>query len=725
MDENIKALAVDIKDLRWGKSPVPLLPKSLRSLWENELLPDWLCNDLGLPLKSQITLLDSNSWNKIEEITPRIKNYLRFIVRTRGDQISDLPCWQSSVWPLGLNPNDISVEIRIKNQLIESSIFSDFARFIKLTFGEILSLKSVGPLAVIDFVSTVDYILEYYNEKLSHLNSEIENTDFRSLVTEEWLGQVYFDDPRFTQYLLPNKESLKDMIDLVLSDPYNLENIKILPRLKESIAQIKKLKSQIDRKSLEEVLMEIIKLSMKYSDQIRLNAIAGRFGWSGDKPKSLEECGNKLGITRERMRQIQKSFLKKIPNHEIYFPQLDKAIELLERNCPIECTEAVKLLNEAGITKIEFNIHGILEAINVYRRESSLRISDLGDQEYLTDKPENKLLQFIKNTSRKLSGHSGVSNVYQVLDVADDYKFATSEDECKKILVSLKEIEFLNDDWFWNKDIKDHRNRLYNTSRKILSVISPQKIFDIREGIRRAYNKRSLSSTSFKRLIIPPIAVLTEFFQRHPEFRVEGEYVYFNDILNYKQELGDVECVLVEAVRSTPLGVIDRESLAKYCISRGMNDSTFTVMTTYSPILEHVETSIWKLRGSKIDSASIHAVRIISKLKPRNKRVLDFGWNNDGKLWIAVRVPLLTSNFVIGSPGSIRRLLSGQTYIAFDKDDMKQCGNIIFDERGTSYGYGVFARKIGLDLNDILLAEFDLAKNVVYLSVGDEDLLED
>ena len=43
-----------------------------------------------------------------------------------------------------------------------------------------------------------------------------------------------------------------------------------------------------------------------------VSVISDRFGLKGDKPKTLEEIGKSLGITRERVRQIEKNALRKV-----------------------------------------------------------------------------------------------------------------------------------------------------------------------------------------------------------------------------------------------------------------------------------------------------------------------------------------------------------------------------------------------------------------------------
>lgn len=66
------------------------------------------------------------------------------------------------------------------------------------------------------------------------------------------------------------------------------------------------------REGLEDLMDRV--LSDRERDVIYL-----RFGWHGDKPLSLDAIGNRYGITRERIRQIEIKALRKLRNAANYF----------------------------------------------------------------------------------------------------------------------------------------------------------------------------------------------------------------------------------------------------------------------------------------------------------------------------------------------------------------------------------------------------------------------
>jgi hypothetical protein len=321
------------------------------------------------------------------------------------------------------------------------------------------------------------------------------------------------------------------------------------------------------------------------------------------------------------------------------------------------------------------------------------------------------------------AGSSGVSNIGDVLAEVRSRGFDVEEKDVRLFLSSIPQIAFLDDDWFWNRSGISERNRLRNATRKMLSVTSPIDISAIREGLRRHYKYRGTRGLSAWPLVVAPKAILRKFFETHPGFSLdESDYVHSNEDLDYRNELGATEQLLVEVLRSSPACVLDRSSFLNNCLRKGMNANTFSVFLTYSPIISHRGLDVWSLRGVQVDPAAIEAVRSANAERPREKRALDHGWAENGNLWLAFRMPSHLEAPVLGVPAAALPFLGGRDFKAFDSEGTS-CGTIRLS-RSVSYGYGPFLRRSGADEDDILIAEFDLSTGEVSMKLENDDYLE-
>lgn len=737
MDGQGHPFGADFIGLQWGSPPVPLLPRALCREWAQEDLPPWVVAELHLAPGSTVAALDQDWWKGHPQISDRVEHYVSTLVRMRVAGIRKLRCFGRH-WPPGLRLSELPLGTRSRHALERSGFFENPAFLMQSTFGRLLEIAGLGTMSLLEIVCLVDAAIDFHEQavatvaqagKTSHvgMNPGIEES-LTGLLEEPWASQISEQDPRFAPLLAWGQGTLEERVERVLADP--VAGVSEVARLLQCLPAVRMRVVAIAARSLEDSLMDFLSMVLEADGQ-RLEAVAARLGWRGEEPKTLQECGEQLGVTRERIRQIEQRFVQSLPPHLVLMPKLDEALVVLERAGILPLDEAAALLASEGVSKRPFSPVSLLEAARILGREAGLAIRRIRRQRVLAPASHADRLGKVVRLARSLAGQSGVGNVLQVVDglalAPDPAKpqgdVQLGEDDVRAILRGEKACEFLDEDWFWFTDIPAGRNRLENLVRKMLSVAAPQAISSLREGVRRQFLYRSITNARYRSLAVPPMAVLTAFLRRHPEFRVDGDSVASIVPLDYREMLGEAEKVLTDVLRASATGVLDRRTFSESAMARGLNVHTLAVYLTYSPVLEHLGLDLWKLRGVHVDPASVQAVREQNQLRPRENRLLDFGWSPEGLLWIAWRVPILTSGFIFGIPGAVRRYLHGVEFRAVTKDGQRGCGQVTVSERGQSYGYNRFIRLVGADTGDTLLAEFDLTGKVVLLSLADEDVL--
>lgn len=157
---------------------------------------------------------------------------------------------------------------------------------------------------------------------------------------------------------------------------------------------------------------------------------------------------------------------------------------------------------------------------------------------------------------------------------------------------------------------------------------------------------------------------------------------------------------------------------------RGVNPSTFSVFTTFSPILDHPAMNVWCVRGHDVDPAAVEALRDIVATRTRTRRTIGYGWEEDGTLSVTTVVSNINSP-VIGIPGAVTRYVSGRRFAAVTQDGSQVGTVVVDDDTGSSWGYGPFLRRRGAEVGDVLTIRFDLAAERVTLVLADEIDLEE
>jgi hypothetical protein len=147
-------------------------------------------------------------------------------------------------------------------------------------------------------------------------------------------------------------------------------------------------------------------------------------------------------------------------------------------------------------------------------------------------------------------------------------------------------------------------------------------------------------------------------------------------------------------------GVMDREELRSKAMSRRMNVNTFSVYTSYSPILKHIGQDLWTYRGNHPSPATLALYT-----RKRRTKSLTFEWNSDGHLIVRYTLPNEESP-VVGYPNAIRRFVASRDFLLELPDAPPSMVRV--GEDGMSWGYSGFTQSRGARKGDVLELDIDI-----------------
>jgi hypothetical protein len=711
----------------WGFSGAPILPAPLRRLWATEALPRWFVEELHLSDGS--TMADLHELRTdAGKLSDRGRRYLAFLLTSRREAVRG----EISVgiaWPPSLAFSAVPWRTRTRNCLVANRIDYRLSELPFLTFGNLLQVPAMGAQTVLDFSCSLEAAISHVQRDHERTlpdaqpNNDVSVSEsLLDALDESWSSQVSESDRRFFGLLPRGDGTIAERIDALTGDPSSSPDEML--SLAQAIAGIRSRVSQLELIPLETGLADFVGQTAAISGD-RLTGLLARLHCSGrESAITLEEAGSLGGVTRERMRQLQRRFDERAPKHPVVMPALDNALEILSANAPIDPRKASQLLNSKKICSEKFHPASILAAARLCGRRPGIEIINLGGKWAVVSAHSAHHAEEAVRTANRVARSTGIANTYEVKAALESqFRETFTEPQVHELLLSHSDVEFLDDQWFW---CPGHgTDPIGVIATRILSVTSPMNLTAIREGIRRQFTFRRSSGRKGRILVLPPRNVLAAYFNAHSDFVLLSDgLVKPVRPLDYRIELGTLERVIVDTLRSVPTFVLDRVSIADGCMERGINPRSVGTMLTYSPVIEHLGTGLWTLRGCKPDPAVVESIRRANALRPRQQRVVDYGWTPEGELWISVRLPHDFASQVFGVPGAIRRFVAGRDFAAVDADGVS-CGRIRIYEPGQCTGCQPFLDRAGGDEGDLLLLRFNLTEERVVLDLANDDSLDE
>jgi hypothetical protein len=420
-----------------------------------------------------------------------------------------------------------------------------------------------------------------------------------------------------------------------------------------------------------------------------------RFGWLGPDVPTLEETGEVLGLTRERIRQLEVKLRRLLERTDHESESFESAANVLRSAEAPTWIGAGEAFLAAGLVDDEMPDEGVAELFTALGQAEVFRA--------YCDRARGALpmQKALVHAAQSLARSVGVASVEWATTAVgfDDLEHA------RAMLRREGWCEFLDSDWFWNPSIRPGWNRTENVTRKMLAACGPLEIVAIRGGLDRVHRFRRAKMPH-----LPPSGPLRLFFSANPRFDLHDELVASTVSLDPVQELDATELALFRILSAAPHGVLDRTELIRQGLAAGINMNSLSVYTSYSPILDNPIQDRWTLRGLRVSPA------VLEQAGPqRHTRFHDETWLPSGELQVSHEVGT-TWSLVIGVPQAYVRLLGGQTFGAVDAKGAAQ-GQIRFNASGGSWGYSTYLQAQKAAEGDHLVATFDLVTRRCHLAL--------
>jgi len=335
------------------------------------------------------------------------------------------------------------------------------------------------------------------------------------------------------------------------------------------------------------VLKNAIEGSLSIIDQDReKEIISRRFGLTGQK-ETLEQIGDMLGVTRERVRQLEKAILirLRISSEEGTIKELASAEKIIIRNL----TETGRIARVATL------------ADKIYGRD--------------TTAAERASLSFIGSISSSLTLIEENDNYYLSIGIAeygDDKKIKAEVDEIVSVIKKNKSPMTLDElDEKLNYEHPSHIAAIASVSKVLASLnglwglakwptVNPKNIRDKiyvvlenkKEPMHFADIAAAISESDFKRKNVTIQAIHNELI-KDSRFVLIGRGIYALDSWGYKK--GTVSDILVDILKKADKPLTREEIVREVLHARKVKETTILLNLQNKALFKKIDKNSYTL----------------------------------------------------------------------------------------------------------------------------------
>ena len=461
-----------------------------------------------------------------------------------------------------------------------------------------------------------------------------------------------------------------------------------------------------DRQRLEDELENLVRLTFKNASDRNVSVVVRFFGFDGTGKKTLEEVGQSIGVTRERVRQIISEFTRRVHGRGVYLPIFRLACNHIRENLPGTPHMISQSLHKERITRTEFDVSGIVAILKLLEEEGLFAIVSVGEGTLAVNKDEVDYFKRVPRIARAIVSAFGCGHIEHILSDLDAGPERTIDAlQVTTILDRNPDVRWLNQEREWFTIVETKRNRLSNIVRKVFSVAPKISISELRGAIKRVHRLDSFA---------PPSDILKSFCSSLPFCNVVDEYVISIHVLSLTETLGDIERCFYDVLREHG-PAMSSNALRDECLQRGMNANSFYQYITYSPIICRLVREVYALVGADVPPGTVEE---IPQSSAKAVVLISHGWTDDGRIWISYRLNASNiRNGIFTLPSALKGLLSGPFSIQSSGTGSR---TIISAEGDRLTGLHRPIAIRGGQPDDVIVVAFDLRHVTAELRFGDE-----
>lgn len=328
-------------------------------------------------------------------------------------------------------------------------------------------------------------------------------------------------------------------------------------------------------------------------------ALAARWGWSGRSQLTLEQAGDLVGVTRERVRQVA-SVVKPVEGWERVWPappSVTSALDTLLAALPEERT----VLDERLAANHGVTCDGLVALAELCGRRVDLDVGDvvLGRDHAEARRERDHRMEVMTQTIRDLSGANRLANLRAVVRNVAERGFDLEIEDARSLCASDDSLWLLPLDYVFHDT--SYEAPPFNEARRMIDFAGPLPLEVVVEGIDRAAGAR-------QRPPMPPRSVVRALFERHPGFSVDPD-----DTVASLRESGQDDSILQVQIarflagRAAECATVDE--LHDEARRRSWNWSSVQVYLQFSSLIRKAGPSTYAPVGVEVPPEVVSEVR--------------------------------------------------------------------------------------------------------------------